>query len=435
LRRLIGLLLPALQSYLSIQTMRSFLLLASFALCFSTAYSQGHSPDSLPKSTSRHNWADKLHLLSYGMMNYHRFDWQTWPEKRDEVDFERVVIEGDYRFAPKWTVNAELEFEHGGTGVTVEFDRFEEFGEFEYEVEKGGEVRFEEFNLGYDLAKNHQLKVGYVKVPFGLITFRDEPDEYLTNTLPVMENTLLPTDWAEFGFLYAGKAGNWQWHAAFVNGLDGTAFNSANFIKRGNQKRFETVNANDWAAVLRLDYVFGHEQALGFSYYTGNTSHNRPKPDLLGNAWLNMLDVHFAYELEPFQITLQGLYGSLQNADAVSNANRNLSNNLNVKRTPVGSAAAGYAAELGFEVFELLKHPPKSKLIAFARIDSFDSMYKVEGNVSDNPRWQRDVYTAGLNWLPVPQIVIKSQYSVEKLGVDTDKWQRTYSVGIGFHIE
>lgn len=378
----------------------------------------------------------KLELVTYGSINYHRFDWQIWPEKRDEVDFERAVIEGSYRFAPRWSLNAELEFEHGGTGVAVEFDRFEEFGEFEYEVEKGGEVRFEEFNLDWSWGAGQQqhLTVGYVKVPFGLITFRDEPDEYLTNTLPMMENTLLPTDWAEFGVLAQGKLGRWHYYAGLVNSLDGSAFNSANFIKRGNQKRFETVNAEDWAAVGRLDYEFGHEQAIGVSGYFGNTRNNRPKPDLAVDAYLSLLDAHLVYEREPFELTGQLIYGQLQNSEALTNANRNLSNNLNVKRTPVASAALGWSVELGFEVFEVFRRHPKGELTVFGRYDDFDSMYKTQGQVVDNPRWDRSIVTFGLNYQPIPQIVLKSQYSVEKLGIPTGNLQKTYSVGIGFHI-
>lgn len=378
----------------------------------------------------------KLELVTYGSINYHRFDWQIWPEKRDEVDFERAVIEGSYRFAPRWSLNAELEFEHGGTGVAVEFDRFEEFGEFEYEVEKGGEVRFEEFNLDWSWGAGQQqhLTVGYVKVPFGLITFRDEPDEYLTNTLPMMENTLLPTDWAEFGVLAQGKLGRWRYYAGLVNSLDGSAFNSANFIKRGNQKRFETVNAEDWAAVGRLDYEFGHEQAIGVSGYFGNTRNNRPKPDLAVDAYLSLLDAHLVYEREPFELTGQLIYGQLQNSEALTNANRNLSNNLNVKRTPVASAALGWSVELGFEVFEVFRRHPKGELTVFGRYDDFDSMYKTQGQVVDNPRWDRSIVTFGLNYQPIPQIVLKSQYSVEKLGIPAGNLQKTYSLGIGFHI-
>ncbi len=377
----------------------------------------------------------KLELEIYGAINFHAFDWQVWPDKRNEIDFERAVLEGSYHFSPKFSLNIELEFEHGGTGVAVEFDRFEEFGEFEYEVEKGGEVRFEEFSISRKLGKKHEVAAGYVKVPFGLMIFRDEPEEYHTNTLPMMENTLLPTDWAEFGLLFtgnfSGKFSPLKYHFALVNSLDGSAFNSANFIKRGNQKRFETVNASDWAGVARLDYEFGDEKSLGISAYFGNTRNNRPKPDLAVNAWLSMFDAHFYYEFEPVELTAQLIYGHLQNAEAVTNANRNLSNNLNVKRTPVGTAALGWCAELACEVFD---KPKMGELKIFGRYDWLDAMYSTEGQVVANPRWKKGIATVGLNFRPIRQIVVKTQFAVEKLGISSLNLQRTFSLGLGFHI-
>jgi hypothetical protein len=49
---------------------------------------------------------------------------------------------------PEYGLEAELEveFEHGGTGSALELE-YEEFGEFEQEVEKGGEVLVEELSL------------------------------------------------------------------------------------------------------------------------------------------------------------------------------------------------------------------------------------------------------------------------------------------------
>ena len=55
----------------------------------------------------------------------------TNPEKRSKTDVERVVLEFGYQFDRQWQVEIELEYEHGGTGAALEYDGFEEFGEFE----------------------------------------------------------------------------------------------------------------------------------------------------------------------------------------------------------------------------------------------------------------------------------------------------------------
>ena len=245
----------------------------------------------------------------------------------------------------------------------------------------------------------------------------------------------MPTGWAEFGLLYIGNRGRWLYQAALVNSLDGSAFNSSNFVKRGNQRRFETVNAEDWAICGRLDYEFGHEKIVGIGGFFGNTRGNRPKPDLGVNAFLTLADVHFILEREPFEVCGQLVFGHLQNSEAVSTANRNLSNALNVKRTPVGKTALGWSAELAFELFDVLKKHPDGELNLFARADYFDSMASTEGQIFNNPRWERYVFTGGLNYQPVPQLILKTQFSVEKLGISTQKWQRTFSLGFGFHFK
>lgn len=68
-----------------------------------------------------------------------------------------------------------------------------------------------------------------------------------------------------------------------------------------------------------------------------------------------MFEAHTALKWNLFSVQIISLFGQLQNSEAVSNANRNLSNNLNVKRTPVGKQAFGASLEFGFQVSELIK--------------------------------------------------------------------------------
>lgn len=94
---------------------------------------------------------NRFSLSGYGAMNYYNFHWQTDSVKRNAIDNERFILDLGYRWTDKIKLNTEIEFEHGGTGVEVEFDRFEEFGEFEFDVSKGGEVLIEQMNLEFAL--------------------------------------------------------------------------------------------------------------------------------------------------------------------------------------------------------------------------------------------------------------------------------------------
>ncbi|MBL7976839.1 MAG: hypothetical protein JNN12_00760 [Bacteroidetes Order II. Incertae sedis bacterium] len=378
---------------------------------------------------------DRFTASAYGVMHYNVYNWQILPNKRNDIQFERAVLEASFRADPNWTLHTELEIEHGGTGVTLEFDPLEEFGEFEYEVEKGGEIWFEQFHLRFSPNPAFNLQFGRVKVPFGLMTFFDEPTEYRTTHLSEMENTLLPTHWSEYGVVAkAHLRKKWEVQAGLVNGLDGSAFNAANFIKRGNQKRFESVNANDWAGVARIDYRWDKHQFVGIAGYIGNTRNNRPKPDLQVDAYLTLLEAHLVMDTKPLMFQAIGLLGQLQNSEQVSNANRNLSNNLNVKRTPVGKQALGASAELALRPDQLIPTLPKDKLSVFGRYDYIDTHFATQGSVFNNPRWERSTWTMGLNLIPHPWLVFKAQFARQKLGIPTQRYQNTFSMGFGLHL-
>ena len=62
------------------------------------------------------------------------------------VDLPHAVIMLGYDFGHGWSFNTEIEFEHGGTESAVEVEA-EETGEFEKEIERGGEVALEQFWL------------------------------------------------------------------------------------------------------------------------------------------------------------------------------------------------------------------------------------------------------------------------------------------------
>ena len=59
-------------------------------------------------------------------------------------DLPHVCLNIGYDFGKGWTLGSEIEFEHGGNGTAVEIEA-EEAGEYEAEVEKGGEVNIEQF--------------------------------------------------------------------------------------------------------------------------------------------------------------------------------------------------------------------------------------------------------------------------------------------------
>ena len=373
---------------------------------------------------------ERLRVSGYGTINYANFDWQTDPERRAHIDVERFVVSPKYQLNDTIRLEAELEFEHGGTGITMEFDKFEEFGEFEMEVEKGGEVIVEKLAAVFEIQPAINFRVGHIIVPVGLVAKRHRPQHYFTTTRPESESNLIPTTWHENGLELFGSVGRLGYQVQVVNGLDSTGFSSRRWIVGGHQLRFETANAEDFALVGRVDYTVVAGAVLGISGYYGDSADNRPKPDLRVDAHVSIVDLHGFYEVGGVKVRGLFLYGTLENSDLVSKANRNLSNNLNVKRTPIGSKALGGYLEVGYNLFAFFKSSRICDL--FIRYDNYDTMAAVEGKIFDNPRWERQTWTFGANYHPHPQLVFKGHYARRRLGTEVDNKENTFALGLGF---
>lgn len=88
----------------------------------------------------------KFHLGGYGEVALQRMFYNdnvaryTYPEtykdgSHGRFDLPHVVINFSYDFGKGWKMNAEIEFEHGGSGSTYEIENAET-GEYETEIEK-----------------------------------------------------------------------------------------------------------------------------------------------------------------------------------------------------------------------------------------------------------------------------------------------------------
>ncbi len=377
-------------------------------------------------------------VSGYGVIHYSHFDWELDPGRRAAIDVERFVIAPKYRINDTIRLESELEFEHGGTGSTMEFDKFEEFGEFEMEIEKGGEVIVEKLAAVFSFQPAFNLRVGHIIVPVGLIAKRHRPQHYFTTTRPEAETHLIPTIWHETGVEVFGSLGALNYQAQVVNGLDSTGFSSRHWIARGHQLRFETVNAEAPAFVGRLDYAFHENATVGISGYYGDTAANRPKPDVDFDAYVGIVSLHGFYEINAVKVRGLFLWGTLENANRLSKVNRTLSNNLNVKRTPIGSSALGYYIEAGYDILSLFRRSnntaehPNVILDVFARYDYYDTMASVEGIIFDNPRWERNAWTFGINYHVHPKMVFKSHYSLRRLAAEDKNRENTFALGFGF---
>lgn len=357
------------------------------------------------------------------------------PDSRSILDIPRFVPEIKYYFSEDLYFETEIEIEHGGTGSALELE-FEEFGEFEQEIEKGGEIELEQFHVTKSFSTAFNLRLGHFILPIGLINTAHLPKEFFTTVRPEAETGIIPTTWHETGIELFGRFSNFAYQLQLVNGLDSSGFSSKFWIVGGRQTRFEQVKATDIAVVARLDYRGIPGVAFGLSAYRGNSTDNRPKPDMEGlDGHVTIWDAHLSLNRGP--LTARGLLlmGFLENADLISSKNSRLSTRLEVPRTPIAKEARAWYGEIGYDILTLLAPGSKYKLYPFVRYEYYNTMQSVDAGIFADPRFERKLFTFGANFFLTPDVVLKTDYSHRTFGSDDINEENTFSIGLGFSAD
>lgn len=356
-------------------------------------------------------------------------------DSRLEVDLARFVLELEGEMFAGLGFEAEIEFEHGGTGTALE-QEFEEFGEFEAEVEKGGEVILEELYLYKKFGDWGKLKAGRFYLAFGLMSYLNKPTNYLAARRPESELAIIPAVWDEIGLGFTYYVDdNWDLTFQVVNGLDSTGFSSLNWVREGHQKKFEFISAKGLAFVGRVDYKVPQWGLLvGTSAYYGlNTNDNRPINDLEGvDSPLLLLDAHTIFRHEKWRAQGVAMWGHLWNAQEISERNARLPNGLQAPRTPVSDQAIAMWGEVGYNINNWVGLDYLHRLEPFFRFDYYDSVYKPRDEIFDNPRFERNIFTGGVSYTFAKSVFVKLDFAYRYIPTDDIRNESTVNLAWGF---
>lgn len=336
-------------------------------------------------------------------------------------DIPHAVIYLGYDFGKGWTMGTEIEFEHTGTGSAIEIEN-EEGGEYEHEIEKGGEVELEQFWLQKAFARWANIRLGHIIVPVGLNNAHHEPLNFFGVYRPEGENTILPSTWHDTGISFWGVAGDWRYEVQMIAGLNGLLFSRDGWIHSGGGSSYEFKPANKYGWAFRLDNYSVDGLRLGLSGYFGQSMHNTYPNEMEGegktydktkaNVMLGSFD--FTYDRYNWIIRGQADYGYISDTPMLNYAKRHSQKNSPYNKTNVGKNAYAIGIEAGYDLFSQIRkmREDHQKLYVFGRYDYYDS-YVNEPSMPEAPNHytQRQVMTFGINYYPVPQIVIKADYS------------------------
>lgn len=352
------------------------------------------------------------------------------PDRRFTFDQTRFVVGVEGRLPGALEFEAEVEFEHGGTGAAMELE-YEEYGEYEQEVARGGEVVLEELYLKKEFADRLWLKAGRFYVAFGQLFEAHRPTDYSGLLRPESETSVVPGVWDEMGLELGLKLAPLRLILQVVNGLDSTGFSSQYWVASGQQGRFELIQARDLAGVARIDFTPRPGLTAGASAYYGDTTGNRPKPDMADiKAPLLVVDGHFSLDLGRLRARGAMIWGHLTNAEQISECNRRLSNELDVLRSAVADQAFATWLDVGVHVLPgtLKRH----RLEVLSRVERFDTMFRVGPNTFDNPRFERTLVSAGLSYTYRDVVMTRLAWSRRSFGSPDLRPETTVGITTGF---
>lgn len=386
----------------------------------------------------------RLHVGGYGEVamsrnfysdNYLRYTDPTRYKggSHGRFDLPHVVIYLGYDFGKGWSFSSEIEFEHGGTESAIEIET-EEAGEYEKEIERGGEVALEQFYIQKEFFPQLKVRAGMQVVPVGGTNAHHEPNQFFGVYRPEGENTILPCTWHEIALSVTGRAGDWSYTAMFLPGLDSERFGNQTWIHDGSASPFEFKIANNYAFAGRIENFSVKGLRIGLSGYVGNSFRNTLYPTQSEKndgirGTVTILSADFRYEGHNWLVRGFGDWGHLGDAAHISKFNISMSKNSTSKRQEVASDAVAAGVEAGYNIFGLIPRMQArgQKFYIFGRYDYYDSMARMEN--STPLEWcGRQKITAGINWFPIPQIVVKGDYSY---GILSRKYNNEPSINIG----
>jgi hypothetical protein len=358
-----------------------------------------------PAASKVYKKGDGLSIGGYGEVRFRHFTDQEDDNQNDIFDALRAVLYVGYKYNERWVVNSELEFEHAGTGG-------------------GGSVSTEFLTVDYLWREELNARVGLVLVPMGFINEIHEPTFFFGAARPEVERLILPTTWRENGGgIFGTIADRVTYRMYVINGFEGSGFTS-NGLRGGRQNGSRAIS-NDFAFVGRVDVDVAPGLTMGGSVYVGESGQDQDHTSSITGQTRNLPDaLTTVYELhgqyKAYGLTLRTLWTEAY-IDQAGRLSRRLDlgytdggNGTPILTDPGDSIAQqmrGWYALVAYDVLPLFMPETRMSLEPYFRYEYYNTQREVSnlGYTRDKSK-KINLYTAGLQFEPIPQIVFKLDY-------------------------
>lgn len=384
-------------------------------------------------------------FMDYGVNRFSGTTSGNTRTHRNKIEIPRFVLAFDYKFTPEWILGAEIEFEAGGVGSAVELENSEN-GEYETEIEKGGEVALEQLHITRLIIPQLNVRVGHMIVPVGLTNAHHEPINFFGTQRPEAETSLIPSTWHETGIEIFGSFGRnltrFDYQLIIVAGLNANGFDRDEWVKGGKAGYFETDNFTSPGYVARVDYSGVPGLRTGVSFYycrdAGSNADKEQTYSAIGKIPVAIGTWDAQYRNRYLTARANVTYGYVGNSALLSDANRMLPNKSPYSRlVPIAKNALSYGVEAGLNIASLIsKRCPV--IYPYARYEYYNPQYRGEGKQSMDKRLEVSQWQFGINWFALPNLVVKADYTTRQIGTNkvfgkgSYNSENEFSIGVAY---
>lgn len=359
-----------------------------------------------------------LSIGGYGEANFN-FVAKDKNGAKNSADFVRFVLYVGYKFNDWIVFNSETEFEHATTSATVS--------------SSGGSVSVEFATLDFLLDEMVNIRAGLVLVPVGFLNELHEPPFYFGNVRPPVELEVIPSTWRANGVgLFGELLPGLEYRTYGLTSFNAKGYTNQNL--RGARQSGNRELANDWSWVARVDYTPTEGVLGGFSGYLGDQGQSQSygtdtddfgfyKPGVFTQIW----ELHTQIQKQGFWFRALGTYVNIHDAQILS---RDDFIQARTGGQPIANTMWGAYAEVAYDVMPWILDDTDQYLAPWFRYSWLDTQNNVPNGFVRDARQRRDYYEFGLQYKPIPQVVLKLDYHIQdrELGTAPDELR----VGGGF---
>ena len=302
-------------------------------------------------------------------------------QKLDQTDAYRGVFYIGYKFTDEWSLNTELEFEHGD-------EAFLEFGYLDYTPKNMNGL------LGF--------RAGLLLLPTGIINELHEPTLFHGVYRPQTETTMLPTTNREVGVGVFGETEEkkLEYKLYYVTSLKNPGTGADGTTNKKFRSKGSSSTANELAITGSLKYNFSEKFVIGGSYYRGSI-----QPSGTTASAYDMNDPASRVEWRTIYLT-----------DAAN--------------TKFGTKQVGYYYEIAKDMGQYIG---SSWYVApFFRYENLNFHKKTDSSATANRNYQDLQYwNYGLTVKPIANVVLKAD-ALRHTNPGTNNDYTQYNLGIGW---